>query len=417
MARVGIIGLGISAAHLALLLQQYQLDTVIYLERPLEQLASSRLPNVVVRYGRTRDRENALSVDYWKGPEEDISSVCYTIYGDKTLSFCGSATRPLSAVDFRNYLSALFRTYRDRGGELRICTFDESTIGRVAEEHDLVVLAAGRSSLTNLFPRDDERSSISAPLRVFCAGIYEGLRRPRPLSLNIAVIPGVGEVFHTPFTTNRGHAAALFIEGVPNGPLDMSKLRHESVSIEPIVLGMLEEHAPVVLASVRRERFRLAGDVEFVQGAITPVVRKGWASLGGGRYAMALGDAWVLNDPVTGQGANAASDCAAILADCILSSERFGEAFCQNAENRMWQRMRPVVEWTNAVLRGGQFPHLNEIIDAATTEKVVANAFVDNLDDPEAMWACIESPEAARAFLKRARGHRAGGQAETSAQE
>jgi hypothetical protein len=33
-------------------------------------------------------------------------------------------------------------------------------------------------------------------------------------------------------------------------------------------------------------------------------VRAGWAALPGGKYAMAMGDAWVVNDPVTGQGAN-----------------------------------------------------------------------------------------------------------------
>ena len=47
------------------------------------------------------------------------------------------------------------------------------------------------------------------------------------------------------------------------------------------------------------------------------------------RFAVALGAAHVLLDPVTGQGANTASHAACVLGEAIVTADSFDEAFCQ----------------------------------------------------------------------------------------
>src|SRR5918992_558665 len=63
----------------------------------------------------------------------------------------------------------------------------------------------------------------------------------------------------------------------------------------------------------------------------------GRAQLSGDRYALAVGDAWVLNDPISGQGANLGSLCAFALADLISAGGPYDEEFCRRAEKEVWR--------------------------------------------------------------------------------
>jgi 2-polyprenyl-6-methoxyphenol hydroxylase-like FAD-dependent oxidoreductase len=111
-----------------------------------------------------------------------------------------------------------------------------------------------------------------------------------------------------------------------------------------------------------------------------------------------VGDAWVVNDPVTGQGANLGSHSAFVLADEIIAGPPYDEAFCRRAEARMWEFAQPVTEWTNAFLQPPP-PHALAVLGAASRDQRVADAFVDNFNDPVAQWAALRTPEGAAAWL------------------
>src|SRR5256885_4800467 len=51
---------------------------------------------------------------------------------------------------------------------------------------------------------------------------------------------------------------------------------------------------------------------------------------------------WVVNDPVTGQGANLGSHSAFVLADVIAAGGPYGAEFCRRAEAAMWEFAGPV---------------------------------------------------------------------------
>ena len=83
---------------------------------------------------------------------------------------------------------------------------------------------------------------------------------------------------------------------------------------EMTALALLREHAPLIAARIDVRSFSLTRPLDLLQGAITPTVRQGYARLDNGRFAIAIGDVHVLNDPLIAQGGNTASHAAWALA-------------------------------------------------------------------------------------------------------
>lgn len=123
MAGIGIVGTGISGLHLALRLQQLDVESTLYAERVPEPRVS-RLANIVVRFEQTCARERALRVNHREFTDFGLSYVHLSQHGDPSLSFCGALSRPASSVDFRVYLPQLLEDYEHRGGRVVPTTVD-----------------------------------------------------------------------------------------------------------------------------------------------------------------------------------------------------------------------------------------------------------------------------------------------------
>lgn len=398
MTSIAIIGAGISGLHLALRLQEAGMDTTLYSERTPDQIAAGRPANLVARFEHTRARERALGVAHWESPDHGMFTVRLEVAGDLPLGFTGHLHRPASNVDFRVYLPQLLADYTERAGQVVVGVPD---ISATSLRHDLVVVASGARTATTLFPRDPARSPYGAPQRMLCAGFFRGIAATEPMGLHFQLCPGAGEIFVNPFLSITGQAHALMIEAVPGGSLE--PLTHRDHAADPrgfdrAVLDVLTRFAPAVRDRVDDREFGLTRPIDLLQGAITPTVRRGWAELDTGRCAIAIGDAWVLNDPIVGQGANLGSHSAFVLADMILAGPPYDSGFCRAAEARMWEFARPVTEWSNAFLQPPP-PHAVELLAAAAQHPRVADAFVDNFNDPPAMWHVLSSPEHTSAWL------------------
>jgi len=128
-------------------------------------------------------------------------------------------------------------------------------------------------------------------------------------------------------------------------------------------------------------------------------VRRGYVGLSGGRFAIALGDAHVVIDPVTGQGANTASHSAWVLGEAILDGETFDESFCQRAEQQICSYALPVSAAANARLSPPQ-PHAVELLRAAGQRQAIANIYADGFNHPDRFWAIVSSAERTAALLR-----------------
>jgi hypothetical protein len=399
---IGIVGAGIAALQLGLSLQRHGLAPTLYSDRTPDQIRAGRLPNTVARFEPTRARERALGVEHWDDPALGVHGADVRINGTP-IAFRGALSRPASFVDMRLYQAALLEDFAGRGGRVVLGPVGIGDLLRLAGAHALVVVASGRGRLAGIFPVLTEHSPYAQPQRRLCAGLFRGIAPPEPADLAFTISPGHGEVFSAPFFSIEGMVSNLLIEAVPGGGLEpITHLRYEDDPrrFERAVLNLLRDHAPDVYERVDPRWFGLTRPLDLHKGAITPVVRRGYARLGDGRYAVAIGDAHVQNDPVLGQGANAASHAAAVLGEAILAGGPFDEPFCRRVEREIWAYTRHVTEWSNAALQPPP-PHAVEIFAAAARNGALADELVDNFTAPARNWAIFGSPAGAAAFLAR----------------
>ena len=399
MTSVAIVGAGISGLTLALRLQQLGVDTTLYTAEDADAIREGRLPNTVGRFEPTVARERELGVDHWSEvPGYSMGCIHASVPG--LLSFTGHMDGFVRAVDFRVYLSTLLEDYAARGGRVELGpTPTPDDLGKLSSSYDLVVAAVGRSSIAELFPRDPERSPYDAPQRVLCAGLYEGIDYPDPVGLSFNIVPGVGEIFQMPMVSKRGAVSVLLFESIPGGPIEeLVRARYEDDpdAFNALVRCLLERFAPAI-AERLTDGFGLLGPRDVLQGAVTPTVRKAWARVGD-TYAVAVGDAWITNDPITGQGANLGSRSAWTLADAVAAGGPFDEAFCRRVADDMWRDAAPVTMWTNAFLQPPP-PHALALLGAAAQHQAVADGFVQMFADPPRMWATVSDPAATEAFI------------------
>jgi 2-polyprenyl-6-methoxyphenol hydroxylase-like FAD-dependent oxidoreductase len=404
--RVAIVGSGISGVTLALRLQHLGVDATLLCDRTPDEQRAGRVANLVARFPATRDRERQLGVAHWDTVPPCASQGIDVDVVGTPLAFFGRFDRTAQGIDFRVYLSRLVEDYLARGGRIEVGPLPATPTDLVARTggHDVVVVAAGRSSgvAGDLFPVRTDRSPYTRPQRRLLGGLYDGVAATDPPAVCFNLVPGVGEIFQQPFLTDRGVFAAVLVEAVPDGPLDpitRFDVAADRRTFAHALLDVLDAYAPKLAGRVDAARFGPIGPLDVLQGAITPTVRAGWAPLPDGRFALAVGDAWIVNDPITGQGANIGSYCAWRMADALHAVGGVDAAFACDLEDELWSYAGPITAWTNALLQPPP-EHIVEVLGAATAHQSVADAFANGFADPVRFAAALATPEAAAAFVR-----------------
>jgi len=215
MRNIGIVGSGIAGLQLGLFLQQQGMSPTIYSDRSPDQIRASRLPSLVVRFDHTLERERALGVNHWDFPDFGVFGVRTQIDLRPPIVWSGSFKRAASGVDMRIYQSTLLEDFAERGGKVIQGALHPSDVVRLSDEYDLMVIASGRGSLTEMFRRDPVRSPYDRPQRLLTAAFYRGLDFPEPLGVTQAISPGNGEIFQAPFTSFEGRVCTIMVEAIP----------------------------------------------------------------------------------------------------------------------------------------------------------------------------------------------------------
>jgi 2-polyprenyl-6-methoxyphenol hydroxylase-like FAD-dependent oxidoreductase len=392
MGGVGIVGTGISGVQLALYLQAQGVDTVLYAAQTADAQRAGRLPNTVMRWGPTIEREERLGVAHW--PDNEVPAGHVRVGTD--LSFTGRLARPANTTDFRIYVPRLMDDYEERGGRVEVGERTPDDLPALAAAHDLVVVAAGRNGFGGTFPRDPSRSPYATSPRSITVGLFRGAAWPEPPGVEFNIIPGVGEIFQISFHSFDGPISAIAIEALPDGPL-AGVVDTEAVdgAIERAMLDATEVFAPSIRERIDGNEFALARPEDLLQGRLIPVVRRNWVPVADGRFAIAIGDAWILNDPIAAQGANLGSRCAFVLGAAIARGGPYDERFCRRAEHELWTIAQPPTILTNALL-APPAAHVIDILGRATQEQELADRFVSGFGDPEAMLELLAPPDASQ---------------------
>ncbi|WP_020420388.1 styrene monooxygenase/indole monooxygenase family protein [Amycolatopsis sp. ATCC 39116] len=396
MTTVGIVGAGIAGLHLGLALRAADVPVTLYADRPFDELAAGPLLNTVAHHHPLLERERALGVHHWPAAEFGYRAHHHWIGG---LRFTGRFTHPSCAVDHRLYLPRLAEDLAARGGHVEVREAGPRDLGALARRHELLVVASGRGALSGLFPRRPEHSPHDAPRRLVCAGLYTGIAPAEPAAVTIGVAPGQGELLEIPLVSRHGRVTALLFENVPGG--DLAVLNELSPAEDPAlfrktVVEKLHEHHPATAERLLGD-FALTDPRDLLQGAVTPAVREDFLSLGDDRFALALGDAHVVVDPVMGQGANIAAYSAAVVAAEIAAETVYDEVFCRRVARAREEVLLGASAWTNLVLDPP--PWLGELWRGLADDPRRADEFTDNFDHPDRQWRALATRRRVRAFL------------------
>lgn len=302
----------------------------------------------------------------------------------------------------RIYWSRLIEDFSDRGGTVVLGALASSDIEELSTRHDLLVVASGRGSLSNLFERVPEHSPNPEPQRLVVAGLYRGIRPREPIGFEVVIARGHGEILVFPMFSFEQGLTGLGIEVIRGGAF--SNLPHVKHSDDPrafedAVLGILREHAPKVYERIDLERFAIARPQDVGYVAITPTVRRAHARLNNGRHVVGIGDAHIVMDPITGQGANKAVQAASVLAELVRDSRAYDEDFCRHAEAVMNRFALPVSDACNARLKPPA-PHVSKLLAAAVRYQALADFYAFGFNHPDRYWDVVSNEARTEAMLR-----------------
>ncbi|MFJ4183635.1 styrene monooxygenase/indole monooxygenase family protein [Kitasatospora sp. NPDC089509] len=407
MRRIAVVGAGQAGLQLALGLVADGYEVTLVAERTPERVRGGRVLSTQAMFGPALRIEAAAGLDLWAGDAPAVDSVEATLVAPpatRALEFTMTLDEPAQSVDQRIKLARWLELLAERGGRVEYRSLDRAGLHELARRHQLTVVAAGRGDLAGIFERDPARSPFDRPQRALSCLYAHGVGAPDPAAgprARMHALPGLGELYLQPALTFSGPCDILLWEALPGGPLD--------VFGDGPAVGAQLDRIRALLAEYLPWEAELWRDAEptdpgaGLSGAVTPTVRRPVAELGSGVdavHVLGLGDAVVVNDPITGQGANGAARAAEAYRRAI---REHGDApftadwMCRTAERFWQQHARHTVEFTAAMLTMPD--HLQGVFAAAAEHPAVARRLANTYAEPGDHAAWLATPELTTAYL------------------
>jgi flavin reductase (DIM6/NTAB) family NADH-FMN oxidoreductase RutF len=384
--RVAIIGAGQSGMQLALGLQGAGHEVTVVSNRTAQEIRDGPVMSSQCMFETALQAERDLGLDWWEQDCPAVEGIGLTVPGpgnSKAIDWVARLDGHAKSVDQRVKVSAWMTEFAKRGGELMIREAGIDELEACARNHDLVVVASGKGEISAFFERDGSKSPFDKPQRALALTYVKGMRPMQPFSrVCFNLIPGIGEYFVFPALTTTGPCEIMVFEGILGGPMDCwndVKSPQEHLARSRWILDTF-----LPWEAERCRDIVLTDDNGILAGRITPTVRKPVAKLPSGRCIFGMADAVVLNDPITGQGANNAAKCADIYLKSILEHEGkpFDPEWMQQTFDRYWKGYAQwVTDWTSSLLAAPR-PHMLKILQSAGHMGSVASTIVNGFDDP-----------------------------------
>ncbi|MFE9539495.1 styrene monooxygenase/indole monooxygenase family protein [Streptomyces sp. NPDC006691] len=410
MRRILIVGAGQSGLQLALGLQAQGYEVTLMSNRTADEIRSGRVMSTQCMFHTALQHERDLSLNFWESQAPLIEGVGVSVAApdsSRAIDWVGRLDGYAQSVDQRVKMAGWMDTFAQRGGQLVIHGAAVSDLDFFARTYDLVLVSAGKGELVSMFGRDASRSPYAEPQRALAVSYVHGLG-PRPEhpgfdAVRCNLVPGVGELFVMPTLTVSGRADILFWEGVPGGPLDVFNGVKDPNEHLALTLELLEKFVPWEYARATKVELTDAGGT--LAGRYAPTVRNPVGRLPGGGLVLGVGDVVVANDPITGQGSNSASKCAASYLSSIVEhgEKEFDEAWMRSAFDRYWDTAQHVTKWTNAMLRVPP-EHVLNLIGAAGELQPAADRFANGFNDPADFENFFYEPEKTEPYLAEVAG-------------
>jgi flavin-dependent dehydrogenase len=379
--KIAIIGLGIGGLTLAYALKKSELfDVKAFVAKDAEDIRNGRIPSSQVHFQKMLETEVNYDIpDY--GAVNEVKRLELLVAGQKM--FEGNLNTRAVTIDQRIYLSTLMDGLKNKGLDILKARISSGDLPKMAEEFDLIIDCTGKIGPVSTFPVCKElMNTPQTPLRICSVGFFHGLVPTEENKFSYNIVPGLGELFDISTMTRHGLVQALLLETVPGADMDLIKGDKGPEHFAESMRNVLENYFPHIFERLNVNEFRLVDSTAYNRVAIKPEVRIPYTTLNR-TLILGCGDSVVLNDPITGQGANAASYCADMLYKTIMENAdaKWDSHVGEQYWNRIQEYVTKVSEWTNAMM-GPLSNSFSDMMGRATQNQDTADELVNMFTDP-----------------------------------
>lgn len=405
MRNIMIVGAGQSGLQLALGLQGKGYAVTVTSNRGPDDIRNGKVMSSQCMFHDSLQHERDRGINFWESACPTVDGISFTvphpeIAGEKALTWSHRLDHYAQSVDQRVKVPGWMDEFHKRGGEVVYKEAAIEDLEQWSQRYDLVIVAAGKGAIAQMFERDAQRSPYDKPQRALALTYVAGMTpREEYSAVSFNLIPGVGEYFVFPALTTSGPCEIMVFEGVSGGPMDCwgqvrTPAQHLAQSLQ-----ILKQFLP--WEARRCERLELTDGNGILSGRFAPTVRKPVGRLPSGRLVMGMGDAVLLNDPITGQGSNNAAKFSDAVETAILAhgSRTFDAAFMNTTFEALWTSYAShVTNWTNALLMPPP-PHVMNVLGAASANPKVARRIVNGFNDPTDFANFFMTPDKVDQYL------------------
>jgi hypothetical protein len=414
MRSVAIIGAGIAGLVTAHALRRAGYEVTLFSDRTAEQWLAARPTGTAARFAPALAIERELELDHWEADAPKVVGA-HLVYcpkpGLRLATLTGRQTSPGVAIDVRLQSHRWMHDLEARGGRIEIESVTVARLDEIAAAHDLTIVAAGKGELTQLFERDDERS-LREPGRNVAMVIVTGPALERDdmpfCGVKNNIIEGVGEAVWIPyFHRDAGPCWNLIFEAKPGGPMDVFLDAKTGADALAAAGRVIETLVPWDVEWARG--MKLADELGWLAGRITPTVRRPVGRLPSGRVVTCIGDTSIHFDPLAAQGANNGTKMAKYLVERVVAhgDRPFDAAWMTETFESFWLELgRPAYALTNLMMEAMTPPGRLMLLAQAGSDGVrndgrqaLANLFANGFADPHLLLDLLTDEALARRVI------------------
>lgn len=384
MRRVAIVGAGQSGLQLAFGLLAERYSVTLVTNRDATSIRQGRVMSSQCMFDDALQAERDLQLNHWENKAPKIGEIRFTLSdpsaAKEVFSWQSDLDKPAQSVDQRLKMSAWIEEFERQGGTLQIADVGIDELEVLSKAYDLVILAAGKGEVVKQFSIDTGKTVFDKPQRVLALTYVHNMKRSGD-GIGFNAIPGVGEYFSFPALTLSGPCDIMVFEGIPGGAMDCWQNVKTPEQHLATSLDILERYLP--WEAERCRNVVLTDNQGYLSGSFTPCVREPILTLPSGHQVFGMADALVVNDPITGQGANNAAKCARLYLEHIIQhgDRSFDATWMNQTFEAYWQYAQHVVRWTNSLLTPPT-DTVQQLLAGAADNPMLAKMIVNGFDDP-----------------------------------